>query len=142
MMSHINEDRLLEYALELSSSDSERADIAAHLAECQDCAERLEKIRSDVGIIGGIRPSKTYIGMPRQHSRQTFVYAILRAAALIIIGIFAGLGMSSRFTNEHVCVSPSYVIASPPEPSAGGCSASDATGISSSYYEKLLRETE
>ena len=142
MMNHIDDDKLLEYALELCSSDSERADIATHLAECQDCAAKYEKVRSDVGIIGSIRPSETYIGMPRHRSRQTFVYATLRAAALITVGLIAGIGISSRSTVKHICVSPSYVIVSPPESSAGGCSASDATGISNFYYEKLLRDME
>lgn len=141
-MNHIDENKLLEYALELSPTESGRADIAEHLAECQDCAAKLERIRQDIGIIGSIQPREPDVRMPRHRSRRTFVYATLRAAALITIGIITGLGMSSWIHVEHICVSPAYVTLSPPEASAGGYSASDATGLSDSYYEKLLREVE
>jgi anti-sigma factor RsiW len=129
-MNHINEDKLLEYALETSADSAERSEIAAHLAICPECHKRLEDFQNEIKIIGGIRPFRPALSIPTRQVRSNFIYRVLRTAALIILGIAAGLG-GSRLANRHpAMVSPAYLTLSPPPDSVNSYVVADATLIS------------
>jgi hypothetical protein len=83
---HVNEDKLLQYALEASPTDAERVSIAEHLAICSECSARLEEIRKDIEIIGGVQPRRQELRIPGPRPRHNFVYPVIRAAALFIFG--------------------------------------------------------
>lgn len=135
---HINEDKLLQYALEVFSTDSERAGIAEHLAICSECSARLEELRKDIEVIGGIQPRRQELRMPSPRPRHNFVYPIIRVAALFIFGILVGFGMSNWIYRQPTYISPSYLTLSPPPDSISTYVVSDATGVSKRYYEYIL----
>jgi hypothetical protein len=140
-MIHIDEDRLLEYALEICPG-TEKTEIAGHLAGCSRCGAELGRIQRDLQAIGGVRPRVRLTEMSGRRSRQTIVYSILRAAALIIFGIFIGYGASAWLYRAPAPVSPSYIRPSPPEDLLKGIAVSDATEVPLSYYQHILEEIE
>ena len=135
---HINEDKLLQFALEVSPTDAERAGIAEHLAICSECSARLEELRKDINVIGGIQPRRQELRMPIPRPWHNVLYPIVRAAALFIFGIVVGFGVSNWILREPAYISPSYLTLSPPPDSIGTYAVSDATGISKGYYEYIL----
>ena len=77
---------------------------------------------------------------PGLRSREAVAYAILRTAALIVVGVFVGLGASKRIHREPEFVSSSYVTLSPPADSLMPYAVSDATGIPAHYYEQVPKQ--
>ena len=141
-MTHINVDRLLKYALDIYSDDTERANIESHLEACFMCGQELERIRSDIRLLGSVRPEVHISGVPERGQRQTVVLSIIRAAALIIFGILIGFGASNWLHSVPAPVTPSYFKPSPPEDLPIGVTVSDATEISSSYFQRILEEVD
>ena len=137
-MSHIDENRLLAYVLEVLDSDSERAEIAAHLAGCAECRALSERVRGDVDLIGSVSPLGQVLRISNPRARGRMVFAMLRAAAMIVLGIFIGLGASSLLRRPPVEVVPQYVALSPPGDRSSGCAATDVTEVPMRYYEDLL----
>jgi hypothetical protein len=141
-MTHITEDRLLAYALEIIDSEDECAEIAEHIAACAECATLWETIKNDVAIIGQVRPARREMQLPNSGIRRKPVYAILRVAAVFILGIFAGFGGSNLFSRTPIPATPAYVALSPPDDGDRGYAVSDATQIPARYYEKILEGQE
>jgi hypothetical protein len=141
-MNHPSEDRLLEYALEISEADRDRADIGNHLATCRECSARLEDIRKDIEIIAGVRPRGRVLQAPAPKARHGWVYAASKAAALVIFGVLVGFAGSAWLSQEPAAVSPAYVTLTPPEGPLAGCAVSDATSMSSRYYDEILQAGE
>lgn len=155
-MTHVSEDQLLEYALEVTVTDEERASIATHIQSCPECKARLETIRADMEVLGSVRPGfrpslglpsprKERAGQARLWARHPLLqrgtaYAVLRATAFIVVGFVAGLGASSIAPREPLIVSSAYIEVSPPGETAASCAVSDATGVSEEYYEQVLGE--
>jgi hypothetical protein len=138
-MNHINDDKLLAYALEVSDSDAEHANIAAHLSDCAECRAQLEEIRKDIEVIGSVRPSRQLLEIPDRTQRHVTMPSILRIAALLIFGFVVGYGSSNLFFQEPVSVIPSYHTLSPPSDPLRGYAVSDATDISVRYNEHALK---
>jgi hypothetical protein len=128
----------MEFALDVISCDADRADIRRHLDACPECRARLQKLLGDIDVIGGIRPRTALLSRPGRVSQHRLVYPILRAAALIIIGIAVGFGMSNLADRQPACISAAYVALSPPADSIRGYAVSDATGIPASLYDATL----
>jgi anti-sigma factor RsiW len=139
-MTHSSEDELLGYALEVIASDKERAGIAAHLAMCSECRARLENLQKDIDIIGGVRPRQRVLRMANPRPREATTYAILKSAALIILGIFVGLGASNWAHREPEFVSSAYVTLSSLTDSLTAYTVSDATDVSVHSYEQILEQ--
>jgi anti-sigma factor RsiW len=136
-MIHIDENRLLAYVLEVFDCDSEREEIAAHLAGCPECRARLDEVRGDVEIIGNVRPYGKVSWITNPKARGRTVYAILRAAAMIVMGAFAGFAASSLVHHQPTEVVPQYVVLSPPADCSSGCAVTDVTEVPPRYYEDL-----
>jgi anti-sigma factor RsiW len=153
-MTHKNEDELLAFALDVVAAEKERAGIAAHLECCPECLARMESIRADIGTIAGVRPcssaaaaleKRPHASAARASARgphQFPGYALLRAAALVAVGVIVGFGAGSRAHREPVFVSPAYVEASAPAASTEASAVSDATDIPAEYYEQLVNKSE
>ncbi|GEM_PF-2921085 len=138
-MNHIDEDRLLEFALEIIDGDTEgRAAIAAHLEQCPECAVRLKNLTGDLDLIAGVRPYQPLLSVPNPKGRRALVYSIIRAVAFVAIGVFVGFSAARWFDRGPAEVSFAYITLTPPDDTRGGA-FSDATGIPPSYYEEILR---
>ncbi len=136
-MKHRDEDELLAFALDVVASEEERGGMAEHLEVCQECRARLEDIKADVGTIAGVRPTCSVSQAPGSLPRTASANSILRAAALVAVGVIVGFGAASRFNREPVFVSPAYVETSSREVPAGASAASDATAIPDAYYDEI-----
>ncbi|MCP4583003.1 MAG: hypothetical protein GY839_15450 [candidate division Zixibacteria bacterium] len=138
-MNHINEDKLLELALEISAGESERVEIETHVKNCPECREQLKAIQKDIEVIGSVRG---HIALPKPaiHRKRPLTRAILKVAALFLFGFLTGLGISSWTNREPISVIPSYLKLSPPADSLTGRVVSDATQINREYYEQILND--
>jgi len=136
-MKHRNEDELLAFALDVVASEEGRVGIAEHLEACPECRARLENIKADIGTIAAVRPTCSVSQVPRSLPRSYSTYSILRAAALVAVGVVVGFGAASRFNREPVFVSTAYVETSSREAPAGASAASDATAVPDAYYDEI-----
>jgi len=141
-MKHIDDDWLLEYALETVSGTGERQEIERHIDDCSECRSRLETIRDDLNFIGSLRPRLTEPKAEILPRRKKYLYGIIRAVALIIFGFFIGLGVSGWGDEDEVYVTPCYVQLSPPADSLEGYAQSDATGGQFRHSGNLFEGTE
>jgi len=125
---HVEQDRLLEYTLELLDSEI-LAEVEEHLASCADCRDELDRIRRDTSLIEGIEiePPRMEIMPPR---RRAFRWnSLARAAALLLFGFMTGYGTSTFFTGEAVRVVPQQLLHAAPAASIHGfvtCESVDA----------------
>ena len=78
-MDHINEDKLLEYALETLDNEAERAEIEGHLKSCPDCREKLSGLNGDIEAIGGIKGEFGMTEMYYPRKKRSIGYAFLKA---------------------------------------------------------------
>jgi hypothetical protein len=140
-MNHLSEDDLLRHALEAYESDDERQRTTAHLETCDDCRVRLAAVEDDVGVIAGVRPQRRVLQLPAPRHPGLNVYSLLRAAALVILGVALGYGLSNRTPTETIQITSAYVTLSPPADSLRRYAASDATEVPVHYYESLMTAT-
>jgi len=140
-MSHLSEDDLLRHALDAYETESERQTTMAHLETCDACRARLADTETDIGVIAGVRPQRRVLQLPAPRPSRINVYSLLRAAALVILGIALGYGISNRTRPESVQITPAYVSLEPPADSLRRYAASDATEIPAGYYERLMSAT-
>jgi hypothetical protein len=136
-MTHASEDALLAFALGTIENPLERADIAGHLDACAGCRAQLAGLERDIGILGGLIPRGTAPRTPQARPRRTRVFALLEAAALLVIGFTLGLGAAGHAHREPAGVLPAYVSTSPPPDSLRSCAVEDATaaGLDAGYMQ-------
>jgi hypothetical protein len=138
-MNHPNEDQLLSFALETDTNENEHREIADHLRTCDECRKSMATIEHDLRVIGGVRPSRHAAPLARPRRRPITVYTLLKAAALIVLGVVVGYSSARLTAQQPATVSASYVELSPPADSMIGYAVTDATEIGAQYYERLLR---
>ena len=80
-MKHIDEDKLLAYALETLTSDIERTEIQSHLDSCHECRQNFELIQGDINILGGVKAPTKMLQKPITRRTHFPLRAISRAAA-------------------------------------------------------------
>ena len=68
-MNHIDEDALMKMALQLLEKGEEDA-LLDHLSACDDCRERLERIRRDIELIGSLEPGIEIASVPLPKNRS------------------------------------------------------------------------
>lgn len=140
-MNHLTDDQLLAYVLETIADDAEHTALAGHLEQCSECRARLERCRADVALIGGVRPARREISMPRPAQRPSAFGRAVRIAAIFVAGIAIGVIARDWTSDNPARVSPAYVKLSPPSDSLAGSAASDATGLPASFYRELVADT-
>ncbi len=140
-MIHPDDDKLLDYALEIHSDELSDIEITDHLAACPGCRTRLENLRRDIDIIGGIRPNRPMLTMTTPRRLSDLLYQAVRVAALILLGMAVGYSASNWIHNRSALVSPAYITLSPPPDSLGNCPVPDAMELSQAYYENILNRT-
>jgi len=133
MIKHIDEDRLLEYALDIIEEQIEISEIEDHLRECRDCRERFEKIKNDMEVIGGLEIRRGSTRSTGSGGSRKLILAVLKAAALLIIGIGIGWSFSGGESRETVYITPCYVSLNPPD-NMNGIAVSDALDMGGQYY--------
>jgi hypothetical protein len=136
---HIHEDRLIEYALDIPEDEHMRREIETHLETCPECLAKLTKLKSDIDVLGSLRPRRPDVRVPRIPRRQAITYGLLRAAALIIFGLAVGAGGFAWLREEPVRVTPQYLTLSTPADSLARYAASDATDVSNLHRAEVNR---
>lgn len=83
-MTHPAEERLLALGLEIVEDEAERRALAGHLAECQQCRERLGEIAAGIELLREftVPPLKRSYPVPRRMWRQRG--GVWRAAASFV----------------------------------------------------------
>jgi hypothetical protein len=104
---HVTEDDLLKFALE-TCDDAEARAIREHLASCDTCRESLESLRSDIATIAGVRPEVERISLPARPRHPSSWRAVVRMAAVLLIGFVGGLAVSHWACRCPVTVVPPY----------------------------------
>ena len=132
-MNHINEDKLLEYALELITDKAERNTIGTHLQQCSTCHSAFTNIQNDIRVISSVRPRSAAMANPNKRENRNILWPLLRAAALIAFGISVGYGASTWTHKEPSCISPAYMTFDTPENATTGLAVSDATEVSAEF---------
>lgn len=136
-MTHLSEDELLQHALDLEDDLVRRAEAAAHITSCRPCAEQLERIRGDLTIISGIRPTGHPQLLPQRFSPHS-VRLMLGAAALVVLSFAAGYLTSGLVERRPASVVPSTLVPGTPDPSHATEVRSDATLVT---YPHAARTT-
>ncbi len=112
-MNHPSDDLLLKAELELLDEPGAR-ELAEHLAQCEPCRARMEKIQNDTRLLGEVRASGTVPPLPKPRAQTGIMYTLLKAAALLIVGFLAGFTASRYSCPPPVTVVQSYLTASTP----------------------------
>jgi hypothetical protein len=128
-MTHIDDDRLLEYALKTRDDPDFRGRIEAHLSCCRKCRGALAKILEELDFIGSIELSGE--GRPVRIIRRpaSFRSGLLKAAALIIFGLIGGFSIGSLGHADKIAVVPADARYFPSAPAREGVTATDATTV-------------
>jgi hypothetical protein len=95
-MTHIDEDTLLKYHLEmLEPTDAER--VRDHLLACGQCMEVLEALRFDTAKLSAVEIRVGGIAAPPLPDRGRLLAVASRAAAILIFGFLAGYITAETF---------------------------------------------
>jgi anti-sigma factor RsiW len=114
-MNHPDDDRLLKLVLELLDADEE-VQLKDHLAKCDSCRVRFERIRSETEVIGSIEPEIDTQAYPMPQTTRPALVAWMKVAALLLIGFMAGYVTSNATRPAYVNVVPQQLkVKSPPE---------------------------
>jgi len=135
-MNHLEDDKLLELALELLEND-EAVKLKEHISECHDCREKFEAVKKRMDIIGGFdpvieEPSHTF---PNRRRSATKVW--LRAAAILIVGFAAGY-FTARYSQPECVnvVGQLLAVNTPADTLSGFVSLERLEALSDSDYLK------
>jgi len=139
-MTHISEDKLIQFSLEVISDETEINKIVNHLNECSACNDRFEEVRKDIETIGSIQLQTKPLVIPKIGRQKKYFYPVLQAAAIFIFGIVTGYFVSNWSDREVTYISSSYLTLAPPADSFIGFTESDATEISNHYYDKIIQD--
>jgi len=104
-MNHSTEDQLIGYALQ-TLSEEELVKVRAHLSECPTCAERLDRVKSEMDLLGSLSVETPVVEIPLPKRSRSPFPALLRAAALLLIGYAIGYGTSFYTRSDCVNVVP------------------------------------
>ncbi|MFH1010416.1 MAG: hypothetical protein V1784_04175 [bacterium] len=104
---HVTEDDLLKFALE-TCDDAEVQAISEHLDACDACRGQLARLRRDIATIAGVRPEVEPISLPFRSHRPSVWRAVVRMAAVLLIGFVSGLAVSRLVCRCPVTVIPQY----------------------------------
>ncbi|MBT3232720.1 MAG: hypothetical protein HN356_07885 [Calditrichaeota bacterium] len=113
-MEHPTEDKLLGLELELLDAE-EKQRIREHIRECKKCEMRFSKVVADTQILGSIDPEIVLPIYDYPDIDKHSFRAILRFAAVLLIGFIIGYGTS--LFSRPVCnnVVPQYLKTKPVE---------------------------
>jgi hypothetical protein len=139
-MNHIDEDRLLKYALEIIDNSDQLTEIESHLKECAACSRRLKAIQEEIAVMSGVQIRAGTLPIPEVKQKHRFAYTLFKAAAILIFGFVLGYGTSSWTQREETKVLPSCLQPSPPADSLIGYAATDATLIDREYSKTVSTE--
>lgn len=129
-MNHYDDDKLLESVLGLLSDDESKK-IIAHAHACESCSARLDKMKSEVAVLGGITPKAEAPAFPKKRARIFDYPAILKVAALLMVGFLGGFAASHFMVPQQINVVPAYLESAPPADSLAFSAVSDATALAS-----------
>ena len=108
-MKHYDEDILLKLGLELLTKEEEE-NIRVHLSECAQCREAYSIIKGDINLIGSYEPDVEPEIIPLPVKKKNIVRQLLKVAAILVVGFFAGFLTSDLSNPEKVIVVKQSII--------------------------------
>jgi hypothetical protein len=113
MITHENEDTLLELALGLLDADSEKR-VRAHMQTCAACLDMFNKIIDSFRLIKDVEPTiSTRISTLPSLRRNR--YSWLRVAAMLAVGFGLGFVASESLRSPSITTVRQQIIPKPPE---------------------------
>ncbi|MFC2150385.1 hypothetical protein ACFLQV_02660 [Calditrichota bacterium] len=111
-MIHLTEDQLLKLSLE-TISESEANEFQTHLNNCEECTSIYEQIKYENALIetlnyAGLKP----VNIPLRPTKKSFSSAIMKLAAILIIGFVSGYFTAKFVGLEPLVVSPGQIKSS------------------------------
>ena len=106
-MNHIDNDRLLEWQLQLLDP-LEAKEIESHLSECGDCRNRFEQLTGDIEQLSSVKLKVHTPSLPMPKPVWYHRAKMWRAAAILIIGFAGGYATSYSIHPSVIEVSPMY----------------------------------
>ncbi len=108
-MKHYNEEILLKLELELLTKEEEE-NIRDHLSECEHCRETYSTIKGDINLIGSYEPDVEPEIIPLPVKKKNIARQLLKVAAILLVGFFAGFLTSDLSNPEKVIVVKQSII--------------------------------
>jgi anti-sigma factor RsiW len=118
-MTHLDDDILLKFLLgTLEGPDDSR--VREHVAGCQRCREREEKLQAEIGRLSGIEMRVEEAAAPPLPRQPRLLAVVSRAAAILAVGFLAGY-MTAELSNPDrpIAVQQRLVPTHPTVPSTG-----------------------
>jgi hypothetical protein len=112
-MKHPDDDTLLKSALGLLDEQEEAA-LQSHISQCDDCRERINRIKNDTDVIGSLELDIGTPEIPLPTPHHIAYMSLLKAVALILVGFAVGYGTSTLSHRESVNVIPQQLQTSSP----------------------------
>lgn len=128
-MTHIDESRLLQFALGTQPGAPDEDALKSHLKTCTMCRAALANIGQELALLGSMRFAAKSPPPRLIHRQRSRWVALSRAAALVLIGVFGGMGIAALSQSERVCVLPAYDRGAAPPVSEAGYAMSEATTV-------------
>lgn len=127
-MNHIDDDRLLEYALKTRNDPDFTGEIERHISECESCRAALVRIQNELVFLASVefKDEIPPCEIPRSSSIWT---GVLKAATLIVLGLVGGYVMASLDRSDGPVVLPPSSSFSALATAAGGMAVSEATSV-------------
>ncbi len=108
-MKHYDEDILLKLGLELLTNEEEK-NIREHLSECEQCREIYNTIKGDINLIESFEPDAEPEVIPLPVKKKNIARQLLKVAAILVVGFFAGFFTSDLSNPEKVIVVKQSII--------------------------------
>jgi len=108
-MKHYDEDILLKLGLELLTKEEEK-NIREHLSVCEQCRDTFSLIKGDINLIESLEPDVEPEIIPLPVKRKNIARQLLKVAAILVVGFFAGFLTSDLSNPEKVIVVKQSII--------------------------------
>jgi hypothetical protein len=118
-MNHLDDDTLLKSVLELLD-ERDKMMVREHLSQCRKCSLRFNQVGNQIKAIGSFEPQIETEVHPLPPRKSTIVIPLLRAAAFLILGFFAGYLTSEFLRPRQVNVVQQHLITKSPVTSISG----------------------
>ena len=127
-MTHPDEDILLKFHLEIVK-ESERLTLMDHLDSCDRCRGRSRIIQREIEMIGSVDPELLPPEIELPVRKREHLSIGIRAAAILLFGLFVGYGYTHLVTPSEVRVIPSCHTPSTPHQTLGEFSICESVNL-------------
>jgi len=113
LTSHLNEDRLIQFYLEMIVDDFDRAELASHLETCDECRAALQRLTANLDSVArfSLPPLHEHYQMPRKTASHKRYW--LKVAAMLAVTTFGSVYFALQW-HSGVLVEPMKMEITPP----------------------------